>query len=256
MYNQLMFNTQHILYIVISGILTAVLLALAAKYAQDEKTKNRILLISAVSTVILHYSNIWVEYFISGGTSTLENNHILPIYPCNVVMWMLFACALIQNKKCLVFRMLSDFCFYVGTLCGILGIVLNFNFDNTPTLTDYSVLKGMLSHSTMLFGCLYILVGRYIKLRVSNVVSIAAGLCIFLACGAFANALYEHFGMTAPDGMWLRENDYLSFSPVLLGFVAVPLLFIPLHIREMRLPVEERWYTKLLGRKHNEKSIH
>lgn len=256
MYNTVMFNTQHILYIVLSGILTIALLALASMYIHDEKSKNKILLFSAVLTVILHYSNLWVNYFVSGGTATLENNHILPVYPCNVVMWMLLISALIRNKQRLIFSMLSDFCFYVGTICGIFGIVLNFNFDNTPTLADYDVLKGMLSHSTMLFGCLYMRVGGYVKFRVFNIVSIAAGLGIFIVCGQTVNALYEHFGMVAPDGMWLRENPYIGIPPIALGFVALLFLFVPLHLWELRLPVEERWYTKLRRRKHHEKFIH
>ena len=96
-----MFNTQHILYIIVSGIFTAVLLTLARTCVRDEKNKNRILLLSAVLTVALHYSNLWVEYFTMGGTVTVENNHILPVYPCNVVMWMLLIAALMQDKKSL-----------------------------------------------------------------------------------------------------------------------------------------------------------
>lgn len=241
---------------IVSGLLTAVLLLLAGMRVGDEKNKNRILLFSAVITIILHYSNLWVEYFVSGGNATVENNHILPIYPCNVVMWMLLVSALIRNKNRLIFRMLSEFCFYVGTICSILGIVLNFNFDNTPTLADYSVLKGLLSHSTMFFGCLYLRVGKYMKFRVFNVVSIAAGLCVFVICGSAVNALYEHFGMTAPDGMWLRSNPYISMPPIVLGFLALIILFFPLHLREMRLPEADRWYNKLFRRNHNERVIH
>ena len=251
-----MFNTQHILYIIVSGILTAALLILARTCVRDEKNKNRILLLFAILTVALHYSDLWVEYFTMGGTVTVENNHILPVYPCNVVMWLLLISTLIRNKKCVIFRMLSEFCFYVGTICGILGIVLNFNFDNTPTLTDYSVLKGLLSHSTMLFGCLYMRFGGYVKFRVFNIVSIAAGLCVFILCGTAVNALYEQNGMVAPDGMWLNGNPYIGISPITLGYVALAVLFIPLHLREMRLPIEERWYNKLLRRKHSERFIH
>ncbi|MBQ6997255.1 MAG: YwaF family protein [Oscillospiraceae bacterium] len=251
-----MFNSQHISYMLISGILTAALLALARMHIHDEKNKNRILLFSAVLTVMLHYSNLWVDYFATGGTATVENNHILPVYPCNVVMWMLLVSALIKNKQRLLFRILSEFCFYVGTLCGIIGIVLNFNFDNNPTLTDYYVLKGLLSHSTMLFGCLYMLFGRYIKFRVFNVVSICSGLGVFIACGQAVNTLYERCGMTAPDGMWLKGNEYIGICPIYLGFLAAIILFIPLHLREMRLPVEERWYTKLFRRNRNEKLIY
>ena len=244
-YNADMFNTQHILYMVISGIATAALLALAARFAKTDRSKNCILKFFAIITVAIHYSNLWVDYFASGGTATIENNQILPVYPCNVVMWMLLVASLLQNKKGLLFQMLGEFCFYGGTVCGIVGIVLNANFGNNPTLADYDILKGMLSHSTMLFGCLYMLAGHFIQIRMFNAVSVAAGLGTFVLCGVAVNRLYEHFGMTPPDGMFLRSNPYTSVSPIVLGIVAVALLFCGLAIRELRLPKEERWYSKL-----------
>lgn len=255
MYNSGMFNIQHILYMVLSGIATALLLALASKSAKDEKDKNRILKISAILTVVIHYSNLWVEYFTTGGTATLENNHLLPVYPCNVIMWMLLVASLLQNKKRLLFQVLSEFCFYGGVVCGTIGIVLNFNFDNNPTLADYYVLKGLLSHSTMLFGCLYMLVGRFIRIRVFNAVSVTAGLACFVVCGIAVNALYEFFGMEAPDGMWLKSSPYLGISPLVLGVAFVGVLFLVLHLWELRLPVEERWYKKLNRRKHHERIV-
>ena len=254
MYNTGMFNTQHILYILISGIVTALLLILSAKYAKTDELKNRILKFFAVATVVIHYSNLWVDYFTTGG-ATIENNQILPVYPCNVVMWMLLIASLLENKKRLLFQLLSEFCFYGGTICGVIGIVLNANFDNTPTLADYDILKGMLSHSTMLFGCLYMLVGGYVKIRVFNAVSVTAGLATFVLCGMGVNALYEFFGMDAPDGMWLRSNPYFNLSPMVLGIFFVIILFGVLALWELRLPVEERWYHKLHRRKHNERIV-
>ncbi len=254
MYNTGMFNTQHILYMLISGIVTAALLTLSVKYAKNDEAKNRILKFFAIATVVIHYSNLWVDYFTTGG-ATIENNQILPVYPCNVVMWMLLIASLLRSKKCLLFQLLSEFCFYGGTFCGIIGIVLNTNFGNTPTLADYDILKGMLSHSTMLFGCLYLMVGGYVKIRVFNAVSVATGLGAFVLCGMAVNALYETFGMEAPDGMWLRSNPYLSFSPMVLGIVFVILLFAVLALWELRLPAEERWYNKLRWRKCDERIV-
>lgn len=249
-----MFNIQHILYIVISGAITAGLLILAAKYVNDAETKNKILKFFAIITVVIHYSNLWVDYFTTGG-ATVENNQILPVYPCNVVMWMLLVASLLRNKNRLLFQMLSEFCFYGGTICGVLGIVLNMNFDNNPTLADYDVLKGLLSHSTMLFGCLYMFVGGYIKIRVFNAVSMAAGLGTFVSCGIGVNALYEHFGLEAPDGMWLNSNPYLPIPPLVLGLLFVLVLFVILHLWDMRLPEKDRWYKKLIRRKNHERIV-
>ena len=62
-----MFNLQHILYMVISAVLTAALLFLASKKIKDQKYKNLLLKLSAVITVIIHFSDLWVIYLKSGG---------------------------------------------------------------------------------------------------------------------------------------------------------------------------------------------
>lgn len=244
-YDSTMFNTQHILYMLISGLLTVALLILVRCFVKEEKGKDRILRFFAIITVVIHYSNLWVDYFVSGGNATIENNHILPVYPCNVVMWMLLAAALMKDKKRMIFRLLSEFCFYGGIVCGIVGIVLNANFDNTPTLADYDVLKGMLSHSTMLFGCIYMMVGGYIRVRVFNAVSVTAGLGTFVICGLGVNLLYTLCGMEPPDGMFLLSNPYIPVSPIILGIGVILLMFIVLALYELRLPEEERWYRKM-----------
>lgn len=229
---------------VISGIATAALLLMAGKFAKDQPAKNRILKLSAVLTVIIHYSNLWVDFFTLGGVATIENNHILPVYPCNVVMWMLLIAACLRNKQGTLFQILGEFCLYGGTICGVVGIVFNANFAANPDLTNYHILKGMLSHSTMLFGCLYMLSGRLVRIRMFNVVSVTAGLSCFVICGLLVDWLYVQFGMEPPDGMFLRSNPYVSVSPLILGLVAIGVLTVVLALRELRLPKEERWYNK------------
>ena len=229
-----MFNTQHILYIAISGSLTALLLILATRLLKSQRQKNGFLKLFAVLTVLLHYSDIWVEFFRTGGTACVSSVHILPVYPCNVMMWMLLIAALMKDKQSLLFRMLSEFCFYGGILCGVLGIVLNENFDNNPTLTDYGVLKGLLSHSTMLLGCIYMKVGRYFTVRPTNAFSVAAGAAVFVLCGIGVNRLYDAFGMEAPDGMFLRHNPYLPCTPILPGICAIVLMYVILLLMERR----------------------
>lgn len=248
LYNSPMFNAQHLLYIVISGLITIASLALCKTFAKDVKTKNCILKLSAILTVIIHYSNLWVNYFATGGNAVFEDNHILPIYPCNVIMWMLLIAANLRNQKKLLFQLLGEFCFYAGTVCSIIGIVLNTNFGNTPTLADYDVLKGLLSHSTMLFGCIYMLTGGFIRIRIFNAVSLIVGISCFTICGISVNALYSHFGMESPDGMWLQSNPYFSVPPMLLGVMAAILIFCVLALWELKLPKEQRWYHKLISR--------
>lgn len=227
-----MFNSQHILYMVISGLVTVGLLWLFSRYAKTQRQKDSILSFFAVITVLIHISDAWVDYFTSGGQALMVSVHILPIYPCNVVMWMLLVAAMLHNKKGLPFQLLSEFCFFVGTICAVVGIAFNANFDNNPTLADYDILKGMLSHSTMLVGCLYLYIGGYIRVRLFNTVSIIAGLLTFVICGVSMNWLYDTFGMEAPDGMFLRSNPYFPFSPIVPGIIYVIIMFIGLWLHD------------------------
>ena len=230
---------------VISFTITAILLVLCGIFIKKDKNKNLILKIFAIATVIIHYSDLWYGYFDTKINFTIENNHILPVYPCNVMMWMLFAASLIKNKNSVAFKILADCCAFIGIVCGSVGIIFNINFGNTPTLADYYILKGLLSHSTMLFGCIYMLVGKYVKVRVSNTISITCGLACFVLCGLFVNGLFSACGMEAPDGMFLKSNPYIPISPMLLGIPAILILFGIFALVELKLPKEERWYSLL-----------
>lgn len=230
---------------VISAVLTAAVLYLAAKKVKNQRYKNLILKFSAVITVIIHISDLWVEYFQTGGNAQVGSVHIFPMYPCNILMWMLLVTAFIDNKDSKIFKLLAEFCFIVGIVCGVIGILLNENFDSTPTLADYTVLKGLLSHSTMLFGCIYLFVGGYVRPGISSTVSLIFGFGIFVACGLGMNLLYSAFGMESPDGIWINGVPYVGVSSIILGLLAVALYFGVFALVELRLPAEERWYSKI-----------
>ena len=241
---EFMFNLQNFLYMVISAILTAGLLFLASAKVKEQKYRNLILKLSAVITVLIHISDLWVDYLKSGGYVYVGSVLIFPMYPCNIIMWMLLVTAFIDNKESKVFRFLAEFCLIVGTVCGIIGILFNENFDATPTLADYSVLKGLLSHSTMIFGCVYLFVGGYAKPSVFSSLSLVFGFGIFVVCGVAMNTLYAAFGMESPDGIWIKGVPYVGLSSIILGLLFVLLYFGVLALIELRLPPEERWYSK------------
>ena len=237
---------------VISGALTAMLLYFASRFLTEKRHKSQVLKFSALLTVIIHISDLWFDFFKNGGEASVGSIHILPMYPCNIVMWMLLIAAFIENKESKLFRLLGEFCFVVGTLCGVIGILLNENFDSNPTLTDYYILKGLLSHSTMIFGCLYLYVGGYVKPRISSTFSLFFGFGIFVICGLFVNLLYGAFGMESPDGIWLNGVPYLGVSSVILGFFVVVIYFAIFALSELRLPKDERWYSRI--RQHFQKN--
>lgn len=255
----MLFDTTHILYMVISAVVSAGVLFVTALFLKTQEKKVLFLKWVAAVTVILHYSNIWVQYFGNGGsTDGLEGSHLLPIYPCHIMMWLLFIAAFLKNKSGTLFTMLAEFCFWGGLVCGSIGILLNENYSNTPSLLDWEVFKGLLSHSTLLIGCIYMLVGGFIKIRVFNVVSVAVGLCLFLVDGAFANWLYKVCGLPEVNAMYLLYSPFPSMpwlSPMLMGAVGCSVLFIALAVYELQFPEEERWYYKAKEKIKNIKEV-
>lgn len=161
-------------------------------------------------------------------------------------MWLLLICAFIKNYNGKVAKVLLEFTFYAGIVCGIIGIVLNENFDSNPTLTNWFVLKGLLSHSTMVMGCIYILVAKFIKIRVSNCVSILIGLCFFMVDGFIINGLYLAFGLGECNSMYLQKPPLASapwLSSWLMGIFALLVVFImTVLIEQFTLKKEDRWY--------------
>ena len=181
-----LFDLPHTLYVLISGLLTAVGLILTAKYCRTQKQKDVVLKASALVTVALHYSNLWVDFF-STGTATLGQNQLLAVYPCNVMMWLLLVAAFIKKRNSAFYTVLAESVFWVGTICGVVGILFNANYSNNPNLLDYGIFQGLISHTTMVFGCIYMLVGKYVRIRVFNVFSAACCLLRFVVDGAIVN---------------------------------------------------------------------
>ena len=167
-------------------------------------------------------------------------------------MWFLFACSFIKNKESRIFKMLSEFTFWGGTVCGSIGIIINENFGNNPTLADFSVLKGMLSHSTMVLGCIYLLVSGIVRIRVKNVISVVAGLLFFTVDGAIINLLYTVFGRGVCNSMYLQELPFPEMpwlNTLTMGILGVIVAFVVTVIYEqVALPKDERWYSKLKRR--------
>jgi hypothetical protein len=164
-------------------------------------------------------------------------------------MWMLVIVAFQKKRTETVLTMLAEFVFLVGSFCALIGIVLNENYFSTPTLTDYTVLKGLLSHSTMLAGCLYLAVGKYVHIRVANTASVAAGLTLFLAIGFCMNALFDAFGLETPNAMYLREApfpDYPWLTSFVMGLAGCTVILLFTSVYELcTLPKQERTLYQL-----------
>jgi uncharacterized membrane protein (DUF485 family) len=198
---------------------------------------------------------LWVDYFTTG-SAEVESTMLLPIYPCNIAMWLLLIVAFTKNKQTKAFKIMAEFTFYLGIVGGVMGIALNEIYSGNPNLADWSTLKGLLSHSTMLFGAIYLLVGKYIRIRVDNVISVFAGLLLLLIDGIIIIAIHRFFGLDCPNCMYLLESPLPNlkwFNTYVLGFMALLVSFaITAVYEEIALKKEDRWYTKLKEYMHKD----
>lgn len=223
-------------------------LVICHKKVTNQDTKDSILKLFAILTVIIHYSSLWVDY-LTTGVAEVENTMLLPIYPCNVCMWLLLIVSFMKNKESFMCKSLMEFLAIGGTLCGLIGLFANEIFLSNPDFSDYDSLKGLLSHSTMIFWTLFILTQGYIKIRALNTtLSMIIGLMIFLADGIFINGIFALFGLDSVNSMYLLEFplDFPGVNSVTLGILGVCLVFILLAIHEqIHFEKEDRWYYQL-----------
>ncbi len=244
----MLFDKNHILFMIFSAIFVVAVLVLAGKFIKSSKMKDLFLLVFAILSVVLHFSSVYVTFF-KTGEIVVDESMIMPIYPCHIAMWLLLITANVKNKKGKVFQVLAEFAFYLGIVGGVIGIALNEIYASTPSLTDWNVLKGLLSHVTMLVTSIYLLVGGYIKIRVSNVMSVLIGLVFMLLDGALVIALYKIFNLEPPNAMYLLEppmENMQWFNTLTMGLLALVIVFSITAIYEwLALSKKDRWYVKL-----------
>ena len=242
-----MFNQTHIIYIVISAIATlAIVIPL---FFIKNKTLNKVAIwFFAISTLVIHFSGLWYTYLTQGYTeANLE--YIFPVFPCHICMWLLVISATVLDKDNALARILKDFTFLGGTVGGIIGIVFNFNFANNPTLTDYYVLKGLLSHSTMVAGCILLFVagGAAIRLK-RSLTAVACGFSLFIADGLLINYVFARFGFEECNAMYLLHAPFEQFpfiniyTIVISGFAVTAVIAILYELAFV--PHGERWYNR------------
>ena len=243
----MLYDTYHILYIVISLVLTiAILLGLSRIRAQ--KAKNGILIALGCTTYFLHISILWAD-FLTNGSATAADNILFPIYFCNFTMLLLMVVGFIRNKNSVVFRILATLTAYGGIVGGLVTLFYPEFYMWTPDFRSWYVWKSFLSHSTMLLGSLYLFVGGFVKIRVDNTVYLAGGLVLTLIVGLTVNALFAACSLPDPNAMYLQKSPIAEvpfLNGYVIGFLMLSLTFIFTAIWEcFACPKGCRWYNHL-----------
>lgn len=171
--------TKLLIYSFIVMTLIIISLFVVYKMVKDETKKDKILKIFAILTVIIHFSSLWVDY-LTTGSAEVENTMLFPICPCNICMWLLLIVSFMKKKDSFIYKTIAEFLAIGGTLCGLIGLFANEIFLATPEFSNWDSLKGLLSHTTMIFGTLFLLTQGYVKIRaISLTISCTLGLLLF-----------------------------------------------------------------------------
>lgn len=236
--------------------LIAVGLWLIKKFVKQERTKNITLIAAAIFTILFHYSSFILKLMTGDGAMEYLSetpNLILPIYPCNVVMWSALIFAFLKNKKARLGVFLADYLFWFGIVSTLVGMFANVDFINNPTLADYENVKSIAAHATLLFNVLLLPLFGYVKIDVyRNITSIIISILAMAAIGGYCNLVFYALASEAVaydvNSMFLIHSPFedLSFLTYpIIALIAIPIYFGVFVICDLCAHKKgERFYNK------------
>ena len=246
-------------FILISII--AVGLWLVKRYVKTAHVQNIILIAAAIFTIIFHYSS-FLARLLTGGDAieylSQNPNLLLPIYPCNLVMWSALVFALLKNKESKLGTFLIDYLFWFGVISTLVGMFANVDFINNPTLADYDNVKSIGAHATLLFNILLLPIFGYVKVDVKrNMTNIILSIFEMAIVGGYCNWLF--WAVASKETAYNVNSMFLIHSPFdgvdFLTYPIIVLIAIPIYLAlfivcDMCVHKKgERFYDKLKSKR-------
>ena len=210
-------------------LIISVLLLWVKKSVKSDKAKNILLLVSALITIIFHYSS-FLYHLISNGEyiSYLKNNPnlLLPIYPCNVVMWSCLILGLLKNKHSKFANFLIDYIFWFGIISTLVGMFANVDFIKNPTLLDYEITKSIVAHATLMFNVLLLPIFGEIKISFKrNMLNMTISVILMYFIGHYCNLVFE--ALVSQQAAYDVNSMFLIHSPFEeITFLTYPIISI------------------------------
>lgn len=226
------------------------------KTATDEKKKNAVLLIAPLLTFACHYSSI-IYHWLKDGTSldflASNPNLLLPIYPCNVVMWCGIIFGLLKNKSSKIGKFLADYLFWFGIFAALVGLFANVDFIRNPTFSDYDVTKGIIAHAFMLLNALAVPALGYTKIDLpKNYGNILLSMVMMFFIGCYCNIVFEVLSSREMalrvNSMFILQSPFPSLPfiryPIICLFAAALYFAIFCMCEAFAYPKGERWISR------------
>ena len=206
-------------------------------------------------TVFTHYIDIIVS-LLNGHAYTLQNLpniYFLPVYPCNIMMWLNVIMIPLMFKRGKFCQFLANFIFFIGSGCAFFGLILNENFLSNPNFLDLYSLKAIVSHVFLLYACISLKVFNVFKIQtIQSVLSGLFGIFIFLISNIYTNAILKKLNRETVDSLFTKGlNDqfkFINFYSIIV--IALIILIVVTTIYETKVyPLKERWYYRLKERR-------
>jgi hypothetical protein len=243
-----------LLIVIIVGIMIVL-----KKYVKSSKGENIAILITSISVALCHYSSIPYHIFTSGSAMDFlrsNPNLLLPIYPCNVVMWLGIVYGVSKNKESKFNRFLCDYLFWFGIISALVGMFVNIDFMNNPSFKDYDVVKGIVAHAIMLLNVLLLPLFNRIKIKLErNMLHILISVIMMYAIGAYCNLMFET--LVSYDKAYNVNSMFILHSPFegvefltypIIGVMAIGFYFIVFAIAEMfAYKRGDRFYNRIVN---------
>lgn len=238
-----------------------VALVILRKKVKSEKGKKVALVAASLLTIVCHYSSL-VFHLLRDGTAmdflSSNPNLILPIYPCNVVMWACLIFGLIKNKNAHASRFFADYIFWFGILSALIGMFVNIDFIRTPSFADFDVTKGIVAHAFMLLNILMLPIFGFIKIDLpKNFLHIVLSMVMMFLIGCYCNLVFEVIASkeaaVSVNSMFLLASPCAGMEHIrypLICLMAAVLYFIVFSIGELfAYPKGRRWISRYFKRK-------
>ncbi|MDR2867560.1 MAG: hypothetical protein LBV55_02750 [Acholeplasmatales bacterium] len=236
----------HTSYIIISLVLTAGILILAKLFLRQQKSKNIFLLIIGISAYVIHMSLLWYDFLATGQTPVARVYMLFVIYPCNLVMVLGAIIPLIKRKNTKFFQSLCIFTFYVGVV-GTLASLFDPSYYFSQGIS-FDSLKSMISHSLAFLFCLWLLIGGYVKLRLTNIIPYSICLVATIIYAIVVSSIFRLVGADYKNVMYII-TPAISGTPLNLWFIsALSLVVFSLtgFLAEFFYPKNQRSYLKFM----------
>ncbi len=239
----------------------ALVLYVVKKFARTERAARIVLLIAPLVTIVFHYSSFLFR-LITGNDAVeyLGNNPnlIMPIYPCNLVMWCALIYGLMKDKTSRLALLISDYMFWFGIFSTLVGMFANVDFIVNPTLADYEVTKSIVAHATLLFNVLLVPVLGYLRPDFfRNMRNLAISFVVMYVVGSYCNLVFR--ALVSDAAAYDVNSMFIIHSP----FDGAPFLRYPLiaavalvayfalftAVDVLGHPKGERWFDRVSARR-------